>query len=140
MVGDAQLDVLAVVEALALLFVVTGSLSVAVTLAVLIFVPALVAVAMMVMVALLPLEMPPSAQMTFGVPEQLPCDGVAETSEVPAGSGSATVTFVAATGPLFVTVIEYVMFWPTVTVGVALLLIATSGAKASVRTSDADSA
>jgi len=38
------------------------------------------------------------------VPEQLPCAGVAETSVVPGGSGSVTVTPVAELGPLLLTV------------------------------------
>jgi len=45
----------------------------------------------------------PREQLTVLVPEQDPCDGVAETYVVPAGRASVTVTFDARLTPVFVT-------------------------------------
>jgi hypothetical protein len=45
----------------------------------------------------------PREQLTVLVPEQNPCDGVAETNVVPAGRMSATVTPAAGLGPAFAT-------------------------------------
>jgi hypothetical protein len=45
----------------------------------------------------------PREQLTVLVPEQDPCDGVAETNVVPAGRTSATVTLAAGLGPAFAT-------------------------------------
>src|SRR5438445_288358 len=47
-------------------------------------------------------------------PVQVPCVVVTETKDVPAGSGSATLTPVAPLGPLFVTVIVQVIWLPSV--------------------------
>jgi hypothetical protein len=47
----------------------------------------------------------PIAQDTVVVPLHDPCDGVAETNVVPAGSTSVTTTLLAALGPLLATVI-----------------------------------
>jgi hypothetical protein len=47
----------------------------------------------------------PSAQLTVVVPLHVPCEGVAETNVVPAGSTSTTDTPAASEGPLFVVVI-----------------------------------
>src|SRR5262245_54254050 len=49
---------------------------------------------------LLPAASVPRLQVTVVVPEQVPCDGVADTSVTPAGSGSLTVTLVAAVLPV----------------------------------------
>jgi hypothetical protein len=45
----------------------------------------------------------PREQVTVLVPEQDPCDAVAETNVVPDGTTSVTVTFVARLAPVFVT-------------------------------------
>ena len=55
------------------------------------------------MVAEPPLAMVPSEQLTRPVPEQDPCDGVAETNAAPAGKTSLTVTPAAELGPAFAT-------------------------------------
>src|SRR5690348_17912873 len=43
------------------------------------------------------------------LPVHVPFDALTETNVVPAGSGSATFTFVSTSGPLFVTTIVQVM-------------------------------
>src|SRR5690348_2992088 len=43
------------------------------------------------------------------LPVHVPFDALTETNVVPAGSGSATFTFVSTSGPLFVTTIVHVM-------------------------------
>jgi hypothetical protein len=50
-----------------------------------------------------PLAMEPREQLTVLVPEQDPCEGVAETNVVPAGKTSLTVTPAAELGPAFAT-------------------------------------
>src|SRR5438874_645611 len=50
----------------------------------------------------------PNAQVKLGPPAQLPCDGVTEPWENPAGHESLTLTPVASDGPAFATVIVYV--------------------------------
>ena len=55
---------------------------------------------------LVPAARVPRLQVTVVVPEQLPCDDVAETNVVPDGSVSVTVTPVAAVLPVCETVIE----------------------------------
>jgi len=45
----------------------------------------------------------PREQLTVLVPEQDPCDGVAETNVAPAGRVSLRVTLAARLGPAFVT-------------------------------------
>ena len=55
---------------------------------------------------LLPAASVPRLQVTVVVPEQLPCDEVADTNVVPLGSVSVTVTPVAAVLPVCETVIE----------------------------------
>jgi len=45
----------------------------------------------------------PREQLTVLVPEQDPCDGVAETNMLPAGRTSLTVTLAARLGPAFAT-------------------------------------
>src|ERR1017187_2446489 len=50
-----------------------------------------------------PLAMVPREQLTVLVPEQDPCDGVAETNVEPAGKTSFTVTPAAELGPAFAT-------------------------------------
>jgi hypothetical protein len=52
----------------------------------------------------------PMAHETTAPPVQVPCVVATETKLVPAGAGSATVTPVAALGPLFVTTIVHVTF------------------------------
>src|SRR5687767_15152608 len=76
------------------------------TVAVLVTVP-LVAVtsACSAIVALAPLASVPRLQLNGSVPVQEPCDGVALMNCSPAGRSSLTITFVAGSGPLFVTVI-----------------------------------
>src|SRR4051794_26997936 len=106
MVGAAQVRALTRVVALEELSDGTGSGSVAETVAVLVMVPVAVALAVMETVALAPLLSVPRAQVTVVVPLHEPCVVVAETYVVPAGNVSLTTTFVAAIGPLFVTVME----------------------------------
>ena len=55
--------------------------------------------ATIVTVALLSTSRLPRLQITGALPLQLPCVAVAETNVTPAGSVSATVTFVACFGP-----------------------------------------
>ena len=52
-----------------------------------------------VTVADAPFATAPRLQVTAAVPVQVPCDGVAETNDVPAGSVSFTVTACATEGP-----------------------------------------
>src|SRR2546422_6156543 len=66
----------------------------------------------------------PSWQFTTAPPVQVPTEVATETNDVPAGTGSATVTLVAPFGPLFVTTIAQVTWLPTVTgFGVPVLVI-----------------
>src|SRR3954462_15978856 len=58
---------------------------------------------------MLPLVSVPMAQVTVPVPLHDPCEGMAETNVVPAGRVSVTVTPLAASGPLFMTLVVYVM-------------------------------
>ena len=44
--------------------------------------------------------------MSAGLRLHVPCDGLAVRYVMPAGAGSASWTFVAVSGPLFVTVSE----------------------------------
>ena len=60
----------------------------------------------MVTIALPPTARLPRLQFTGPLPLQLPCVVVADTKATPAGSVSATVTFVAAAGPLLVAVMR----------------------------------
>jgi hypothetical protein len=57
-----------------------------------------------VIVAVPPLATKPNAHVTVVVPEQLPCDGVAETRLTEAGSASLTLTLAAIDGPALPTV------------------------------------
>jgi len=57
------------------------------------------------MVAEAPMFIVPREQDTVDVPEQEPCDGVAETNVKPVGRTSVTLTVEAKLGPAFVTVI-----------------------------------
>src|SRR5262245_2066795 len=99
-----------VVVAVALSFAVL-SLGVPATVAVLVKVRGLVVVlagtdtTIVTVAELAPAASVPRLQVTVVVPVQLPCDGVAETSVTPAGSGSVTVTFVAAVFPVWEAVI-----------------------------------
>jgi hypothetical protein len=102
---DAALMVLIVdVEEL---FAGFGSTSTAVTVAVLDTAPGGVdvVVSTRLIVALPPFANAPTAHDTVVVPLQDPCDGVAETNVVPAGSTSVTTTLLAAPGPLLTTLI-----------------------------------
>jgi hypothetical protein len=65
-----------------------------------------------VIVAPAPLARVPTAQVTVVVPLHDPCEGVAETKLVPAGSASVMLTPLAASGPLFTMLIVYVTFAP----------------------------
>jgi hypothetical protein len=58
-----------------------------------------------VMVAEPPAMSVPRLQLTVAPAVQVPCDGVADTNDVLAGSGSETETVLASDGPLLVTVI-----------------------------------
>src|SRR5688500_151535 len=97
-------DELIAVNCAPALFPGVGSTSgVLVTVAVLVNEPEDGGVTTSVIVALVPLAIAPSVQVTVVVPEQLPCDGVAETKVVPAGSTSVTTTFDAVSGPALLT-------------------------------------
>ena len=122
----------AVTVAVALLFAGTGSVSVAVTLAVFAIVPPTTgAVTTSATVIELPEASAPAEHVTVAVPVQVPCDGVADTNVVPAGSTSATVTPVAPLGPLFVTVIVYAMFAPPATAAAAAVFVIARAAVAT---------
>src|SRR5687767_9314593 len=86
------------------LFAGAGSVPAAVTDAVLLITVLLVGVTTIVTVALAPFASEPSAHVIVAVPLQEPVEGVAETSVTDAGSVSVTVTVVAVSGPLLVTV------------------------------------
>src|SRR5438105_8103607 len=76
------------------------------TVAVFMNVPGVIgAVIVSVMVAFPPFAIVPRPQVTVDVPLQVPCDGIADTSVVPAGMLSVTATEVADAGPAFDTVI-----------------------------------
>jgi hypothetical protein len=93
------------VVAVAVLVAGSASGSAAAAVAVLTTVPAPVALTTSCTVAVAPAARLPSAQLTGFRPLQPPWLAVAETSVTPAGSGSVTVTPVAAPGPWLVTVI-----------------------------------
>ena len=101
-------------DALAVLFAVFDSVSLPTTVAVFVSVPAVVAVVTSVIVTDAPFPMVPSWQVISAPPAQVPCVVATETKLVPAGSGSATLTPVAVSGPLFLTTIVQVMFVPVV--------------------------
>jgi len=100
-----------VVVAVALLLSGFGSFSLAVTLAVLVSVPGVVVVTTVVMLALAPFARLPRLQVTvpsFGAGfvvdrVQVPWAGVTELKWTLFGNGSMTVTPLAFSGPLFVT-------------------------------------
>ena len=78
-----------------------------VTVATFVCVPTRVARAVTAIVTVCPGAMVPRLQvMSDGVRLQVPCDGFAVRYVIPEGAGSASWTFVAVSGPLFVTVIE----------------------------------
>jgi hypothetical protein len=82
------------------LFAGFGSVSVAVTVAVLDTEPGVgEVVSTRLIVALPPFASEPREHVTVVVLLHDPCDGVAETNVVPAGSTSVTVTLLAAPGP-----------------------------------------
>jgi hypothetical protein len=103
-------DVLTVVDATDVLFAGVGSVVVLLTVAAFEIeepfgVPALT-LTVSVMVAEPPLMSVPALQVTAGpAATHVPCDGVAETNVVFAGSVSDTETPFASDGPLLVTVI-----------------------------------
>jgi hypothetical protein len=68
-----------------------------------------------VMLADAPSASEPRLHATGVAPTHDPCVAIAETNDVPAGSGSLTVTLDASDGPLLVTPIVYVRFVPAVT-------------------------
>ena len=74
-----------------------------------------VAVATTVTTADAPFASVPRVHVTVGPPAQLPTVAVAETKPSSAGSGSVSVTFVAAPGPWLETVSLNVTCAPTVT-------------------------
>lgn len=92
------------VEVVALLLFVCGSAGEPLTLAELVSVPVTVGFTVIVTVALAPLARLPRVQVTVVVPLQLPWVAEAETKVAVLGSGSVTVTPVAAAGPVLVTV------------------------------------
>jgi hypothetical protein len=97
--------VVTVVMTDALLLAAFESLSLPDTLAVLMIEPSVVGVVItMVTVAAPPFAREASAQVTVAVSEQVPCDGVADWKVTVPGSESVTVTSVAPSGPLLVTV------------------------------------
>src|SRR5579883_244221 len=102
--GVAQEIGCTTVTTVAELLVETGSVPVVVALAVLLIVPgASGEVTTTVTVTVLPALMLPKAQESVVVPVQVPKGQVAETSVVPAGMVSETVTPVAVCGPRLVT-------------------------------------
>jgi hypothetical protein len=123
-------DVPAVVDAVEVLLPALGSAVVLLTVAVFEIVdpfamPAL-AFTVSVIVAAPALTIVPRLQVTVAVPVQVPCDGVAATNDVFAGSVSETDTASASDGPLFATLSVYVMFEPALTVAGPLLVMLTS--------------
>jgi hypothetical protein len=86
--------------ALAVLFAVFDSGSLATTVAVFVSVPAVVAVVTSVIVTVPPLRIVPSWQVISAPPAHVPCVVETDTKVVPAGSGSARLTPVAVSGPL----------------------------------------
>src|SRR6266550_7446921 len=127
---------LTVVVAVALLLAVFGSVGAPDTVAVFVSVDEalLVTKTTMVTVADAAALIAPSEHVTVVVPEHVPCDAVADTRAVPAGSVSDTVAEVAWFGPLFVTVIVYVRGLPTVTgSGESVFVIARSACLAMPR-------
>jgi hypothetical protein len=94
-----------VTTAVELLFAGFGSASVAETVAVFDTDPVGGALIASVTVTVEPEVIVPTLQVTVVVPVQLPCVDEAEEKVVPAGSASATATFVAVLGPLLCTVI-----------------------------------
>ena len=97
---------LTVVLVVAVLLAELVSVSLQVTVAVLVIVPAAVGATAIVTVALDPFERVPILQVTvLPVLVQLPCVDVAETYVTLEGSVSISVTPVAVSGPLLVTVI-----------------------------------
>ena len=96
---------LTVVDALAVLLPEVGSLTLDATVAVLVIVPVDCGRPLIWIVALAPLPTVPSWHVTVPlVCEQVPCDGVAESKIIPAGSVSVTTVPVAARGPALPTV------------------------------------
>lgn len=93
--------------ALAVLFAVLGSGSVAETVPVFAIVPVVVGFSTIVTMATPPFGRVPSGQLNVDIeliPHVAPAGGVAPTNVTPAGSVSPRTTFVAGDGPLFVTV------------------------------------
>jgi len=124
-----------VVAAEAELFVVSGSVSLAVTLAAFVTDAASVGLTTIVTVADPPEAIVPSLQMT--VPEAweqpLPCDETAEPKATAPGSVSVTATSVAALGPRFCTVSVNVSGLPTATgSGAAFIVSAVSATGSTV--------
>src|SRR5215208_1234025 len=74
--------------------------------------PGVAGVTTIVTMALLPAANTPRLQFTGPLPVQFPCVVVADTNAIPAGSVSATVTFVAAAGPLLVAMTRYERLTP----------------------------
>src|SRR5205814_887327 len=114
-------------EAVAVLLAVFVSASLPTTVAVLLIEPLVDAVVTIVIVTDAPFARLPRLQLTTAPPVQVPCELVTETNVIPAGSGSATLTPVAASGPLFVTVSVQVTLLPSVAgFGEPLFVIARS--------------
>ena len=95
-------------DAEAVLFDGEGSVVVEVTVAVFVYGPVALGLTTMVTVAADAGAIVPRAHVTVPVPEQLPCDAVAETNAWPAGKLSVRLTPCAKSEPLLVTVTEYV--------------------------------
>ena len=102
------------VEAVAVLLAEFVSGSFATVVAVFVSVPVAVALVTSVIVTDVPTGMLPSWQLMSAPPVHDPCEVATETKLVPAGSGSATVTPVAPSGPLLVTTIVQVTRLPSV--------------------------
>src|SRR3569832_1296721 len=101
------------VVAEAVLLLESESASLPVTVAEFVNCPAAEGVTTIVTTALAPTARLPRLQFTVAVPLQLPCVVVAEPKVTPAGNVSATLTFVATAGPLFVAIIRYKSDTPT---------------------------
>jgi len=119
----------------AVLFAIFGSGKSETTLAELVTVPVAFAaiVTTIVSVACAAFATDPRLHVSVVVPVHAePCDGVAETSVVIAGSTSVTITFVVSFGPKFAAVSVYVRFEPGATVLADCVIVSDTSADCTV--------
>ena len=102
--GRLNADPVTVTDAFAALFDVVGSFSDPLTSTFMVAVPALICWTTKVTVALPPLLRPPRSQLSAPEVEQVPTEGVAETSKPVVGNCAVSATLVEGDGPLSVTV------------------------------------